>query len=244
MNYTLMNALAVFQCFINKALGKTLNHYMFIYLDDILNPVYYASNIGVGAVLSQCSGPKGELHPCAYFSHWLTAPERNYGVGDCELLAIKLALEEWRHWLKGGRQPLLIFTDYKNLTYIQQAKSLNLRQARWSLFFTCFDFSLSFKPGLKNLLPDTLSCHWNLPSPDPIPQPIIPSYKIVATLWWGLEVGGLPGAPTGARSWDRPIWQALCSSVCSAAGSLLGSYLSLCGAPGAVWTLEFKQVVH
>ncbi|KAK3542994.1 hypothetical protein QTP70_008721 [Hemibagrus guttatus] len=86
-----------------------------------------ASDIGVGAVLSQRSGPKVELHPCAYLSHRLTAPERNDDVGDRELLAVTLALEEWRHWLEGARQPFLIFTDDKNLTYLQQAKSLNLR---------------------------------------------------------------------------------------------------------------------
>ncbi|KAK3517552.1 hypothetical protein QTP70_012623 [Hemibagrus guttatus] len=34
-----------------------------------------ASNIGVGAILFQRSGPKGKLHPCANISHHLTAPE-------------------------------------------------------------------------------------------------------------------------------------------------------------------------
>ncbi|MED6290022.1 hypothetical protein CHARACLAT_008781 [Characodon lateralis] len=29
----------------------------------------------------------------------LSNAERNYDVGDRKLLAIKLALEEWRHWL-------------------------------------------------------------------------------------------------------------------------------------------------
>ncbi|KAK3544298.1 hypothetical protein QTP86_009135 [Hemibagrus guttatus] len=104
------------------------------------------SNTGVGAVLSQCSGLKGELHPCAYYSHWLIAPERNYEVGDRELQAIKLALEKWRHWLEGAKQPFLILTDHQNLTHIQQAKWLNLRQAGQSLFFARFDFTLSFKP--------------------------------------------------------------------------------------------------
>ncbi|KAK3507946.1 hypothetical protein QTP70_005050 [Hemibagrus guttatus] len=35
----------------------------------------------------------------------LTAAERNYDVGNRELLAIKAALEEWRHWLEGARHP-------------------------------------------------------------------------------------------------------------------------------------------
>ncbi len=32
-----------------------------------------------------------------------------------ELLAIKLALEEWRHWLEGAKHPFTVLTDHKNL---------------------------------------------------------------------------------------------------------------------------------
>ncbi|KAK3570542.1 hypothetical protein QTP86_022078 [Hemibagrus guttatus] len=48
------------------------------------------------------------LHPCAFFSHKLNPVERNYDIGNRELLAIKLALEEWRHWLEGARHPFLV----------------------------------------------------------------------------------------------------------------------------------------
>ena len=41
-------------------------------------------------------------HPCAYLSRRLSQAERNYDVGNRELLAVKVALEEWRHWLEGG----------------------------------------------------------------------------------------------------------------------------------------------
>ncbi|KAK1795684.1 hypothetical protein P4O66_001171 [Electrophorus voltai] len=60
-----------------------------------------ASELGVGAVLSQQSGEDKKLHPCAYFSWRLSSAERNYDVGDRELLVVKLVLEEWRHWLEG-----------------------------------------------------------------------------------------------------------------------------------------------
>ncbi|KAJ8370954.1 hypothetical protein SKAU_G00109820 [Synaphobranchus kaupii] len=61
-----------------------------------------ASDTGVGAILSQRSASDNKLHPCAFFSRRLSSAERNYDVGDRELLAIKLALEEWRHWLEGA----------------------------------------------------------------------------------------------------------------------------------------------
>ncbi|KAK1791157.1 hypothetical protein P4O66_002181 [Electrophorus voltai] len=53
-----------------------------------------ASDMGVGAVLWQHPGERGGLRPIAYFSRKLSSAERNYGVGDRELLAMKLAFEE------------------------------------------------------------------------------------------------------------------------------------------------------
>lgn len=92
------------------------------------------SDVGVGAVLSQCKSDY-KLHPCAFFSCRLTPIQRNYDIGNRELLAIKMALEEWRHWLEGAKHPFLIWTDHQNLTYFRDAKRLNSRQARWTLFF-------------------------------------------------------------------------------------------------------------
>ncbi len=44
-------------------------------------------------------------------------------------LAIKLALEEWRHWLERAKNPFTVRTDHKNLQYLREAKRLNPRQA-------------------------------------------------------------------------------------------------------------------
>uniref|UniRef100_A0A8K9UV32 Gypsy retrotransposon integrase-like protein 1 n=1 Tax=Oncorhynchus mykiss TaxID=8022 RepID=A0A8K9UV32_ONCMY len=64
-----------------------------------------ASEVGVGAILSQRSLSDDKVHPCAYFSHRLSPSERNYDVGNRELLAIRLALGEWRQWLEGATVP-------------------------------------------------------------------------------------------------------------------------------------------
>ncbi len=56
-----------------------------------------ASEVGVGAVLSQRSSTDDKMHPCAFLSHCLSPTERNYDIGNRELLAVKLALEEWCH---------------------------------------------------------------------------------------------------------------------------------------------------
>ncbi|KAK3510353.1 hypothetical protein QTP70_004938 [Hemibagrus guttatus] len=95
-----------------------------------------ASTTGVGAVLSQQQGNPLKLHPCAFFSCKLNPAEANYDIGNRELLAVKLALEEWRHWLEGVKHPFTVLTDHKNLEYLRAMKRLNPRQARWALFFT------------------------------------------------------------------------------------------------------------
>ncbi len=56
-------------------------------------------------LLSQRATSDDKVHPCAFFSHRLSPAERNYDIGNRELLAVKLALEEWRHWLEGSGVP-------------------------------------------------------------------------------------------------------------------------------------------
>ncbi|KAL0153760.1 hypothetical protein M9458_050876 [Cirrhinus mrigala] len=132
-----------------------------------------ASDSGVGAVLSQRSSVDNKLHPCAYFSRKLTPTQRNYDIGNRELLAVKMALEEWRHWLEGARFPFHIWTDHQNLTYIREAKR--------------FNFTLSYRTGSKNTKPDALSRQFSPPEGVAIPETILPHSKIVASVQWGLE---------------------------------------------------------
>uniref|UniRef100_A0A673JPB4 Zgc:101569 n=1 Tax=Sinocyclocheilus rhinocerous TaxID=307959 RepID=A0A673JPB4_9TELE len=65
-------------------------------------------------------------------------------------------MEEWRHWLEGLKHPFVVLTDHKNLEYLQSAKRLNPRQTRWALFFTRFDFSVTYRPGSRNTKADAL----------------------------------------------------------------------------------------
>ncbi len=92
------------------------------------------STSGVGAVLSQQQRTPAKFLPCAFFSRKLSPSENNYDIGNRALLAIKLALEEWKHWLEGAQHPFIVLTDHKNLQYLHDAKRLNPRQARWALF--------------------------------------------------------------------------------------------------------------
>ncbi len=121
------------------------------------------------------------------FSHHLSPVERNYNIGNRELLAVKLALEEWRHWLQGSGVPFIVWTDHKNLEYIKYAKRLNSRQARWALFFGRFDFSISYRTGSKNIKPDALSRIFDLSECPSSPEPILPQKVVISVVSWEIE---------------------------------------------------------
>ncbi|KAL2083807.1 hypothetical protein ACEWY4_021580 [Coilia grayii] len=146
-----------------------------------------ASDVGVGAVLSQRSPEDHKVHPCAFFSHRLSPAEGNYDIGDRELLAVKLALEEWRHWLEGVAIPFLVWTDHKNLEYLRSAKHLNPRQACWSLFFSRFNFTLSYRPGSKNSKPDALSRMFSRSESPSVPATILPERCLVGAAILDIE---------------------------------------------------------
>ncbi|KAK3505767.1 hypothetical protein QTP70_020016, partial [Hemibagrus guttatus] len=159
-----------------------------------------ASTTGVGAVLSQQQGNPSRLHPCAFFSRKLNPAERNYDIGNRELLAVKLALEEWRHWLEGAKHPFTVLTDHKNLEYLRAAKRLNPRQARWALFFTRFNFTISYWPGSKNTKVDALSRMFAPEESPETPEPILPENIFVSPITWSEET--LP--PTSTSTYTPP----------------------------------------
>ena len=146
-----------------------------------------ASDTGAGAVLSQRDPSTQKLHPCAFFSHRFSPAEGNYDVGNRELLAVVWALQEWRHWLEGSRVPFLIWTDHKNLAYLRSARRLNPCQARWSLFLSRFNFSLSYRPGSRNLKPDALSRIHSPSAEQESPDLILPPSCFLGAATWDIE---------------------------------------------------------
>ena len=157
-----------------------------------------ASDTGVGAVLSQRSPKDQRLHPCAYFSRRLSPAEVNYDIGNRELLAVVLALQEWRHWLEGAEHPFVVWTDHKNLSYLRTAKRLNSRQARWALFLGRFNFVLTYRPGSRNVKPDALSRQSTPDAPESQTGPILPTSCIIA------DTTEVPSAPylVGSVQWE------------------------------------------
>ncbi|KAI2645331.1 Transposon Tf2-6 polyprotein [Labeo rohita] len=134
-----------------------------------------ASSTGVGAVLSQRQGAPPKTVPCAFFSHKLSPAERNYDVGNRELLAIKLALEEWRHWLEGSLHPFTILTDHRNLEIPSVSPGHEPSTGQ-----------ITYRPGSQNTKADALS---RIHEPDHTvspPESILPPSVIVAPVAWDL----------------------------------------------------------
>ncbi|KAG1954691.1 retrotransposable element [Pimephales promelas] len=190
-----------------------------------------ASTTGVGAVLSQRQGTPLRLHPWAFFSKKPSPAEQNYDIGNRELLAIKLALEEWRHWLEGAKHPFIVITDHRNLEYLREARRLNTRQARWALFFTRFNFKVTYRPGPKNTKADALS----------LPETILPPAVVISPIQWSLDdyiaeatqsEPAPPGGPEGRVYVPTRLRLSLMDSVHTSPGS---------GHPGSHQTLLLIQ---
>ncbi|MFN7739640.1 MAG: reverse transcriptase domain-containing protein, partial [Cyanobacteriota bacterium] len=110
-------------------------------------------NQTVGAALMQDHG-RG-LQPVAFCSTVMDKHQIHYPTFEQELLALKTAFEEWRHYL------LPIFfkarTDHNGLKYLKTQKHLSDRQWQWLGFFNEYQFELVYRPGAKMQVPDALS---------------------------------------------------------------------------------------
>lgn len=200
-----------------------------------------ASSTGVGAVLSQRQGEPPILHPCAFFSRKLAPAEQNYDIGNRELLAIKLALEEWRHWLEGANHQFEVITDHRNLEYLRETKRLNPRQARWALFFTRFDFMVSYRPGSKNCRADALSRIHHASSDEAEPVPILPPALFISPIIWDLDdqinqENLLHPAPPGGPDGSKFVPEHLRTPLLDSAHSVPGT-----GHPGSKRTLSLLR---
>ena len=112
-----------------------------------------ASKFAIGAVLYQKEGRA--KHPVAYISRKMNSAERNYPIQEQELLALIYALKKWRHYVFGTT--IRAYTDHQSLVLWHTFKNLTGRKARWVLELSQYNVELVYKPGLENIVADTLS---------------------------------------------------------------------------------------
>jgi hypothetical protein len=60
------------------------------------------------------------------------------------------AFKEWRYYLSGTNYPVIVRTDYKNLTTFTENKVFNKRQIRWIELLSEFNFQIMYYKGSEN----------------------------------------------------------------------------------------------
>ncbi|GAX21143.1 hypothetical protein FisN_UnNu089, partial [Fistulifera solaris] len=109
-----------------------------------------ASDTQMGAVIMQ------EGAPVAYWSKKLNAAQRNYTVGEKELLSVVEVLKEFKTMLYGCPD-LHVYTDHLNNVGSSDLSTQSQRVIRWGLFLEEFGIKLHHIKGIDNPLADALS---------------------------------------------------------------------------------------
>jgi len=72
------------------------------------------------------------------------------------MVVIVNCFQEWRHFLMGPPEEIVVFTDHKHLEYFLTTKLQNRIQARWAEILSQFNFKIVYRPGEKNGKADAL----------------------------------------------------------------------------------------
>ena len=113
-----------------------------------------ASDIGVGAVLQQRVDDSWK--PLAFFSKKLNKAQKTYSAFDRELLAIFLAIKNFKYFLE-GRQ-FHVFTDHKPITTtFLKNRNYEPTQLRQLEFISRFTTDIRHIKGVENVPADALS---------------------------------------------------------------------------------------
>ena len=121
--------------------------------NEIFILVTDASNVGVGAVLSQMVD--GVERVLAYGSQPLSNSQRNYCTTMGELLAVVIFIGKFKHFLYGRH--FLVRTDHASLVWLTNLKNPEGMLARWLSILGAYDFEIQHGPGAKHGNADGLS---------------------------------------------------------------------------------------
>ena len=114
-----------------------------------------ASNVGIGAYISQRDDVTSALRPVMFWSRKLSEREQRYATSEKELMAIILGIEFFKPYLYGRK--FTVMTDHKPLAWLRDHAKPSCRLARWLIKVREFDFKIEFISGVQNVVADALS---------------------------------------------------------------------------------------
>lgn len=109
-----------------KGLKGVMTSNLVLALSDFLSPFTIETNAsgrGVGCVLMQ------RTQHVAYFSQALSKQNQHKSTYECELIAIVLAVEKWRHYFI--HLPFTIKTKQYSLKHLLTQKQVQEPQSKW-----------------------------------------------------------------------------------------------------------------
>jgi len=114
-----------------------------------------ASNVGIGAVLSQLDDD-GHERVIAYGSRRLSDSEQRRATIENECLAIIYAVQRWRQYLLNAH--FKIYSDHRPLQWLMKHKDGNAKLLRWAMKLSEFGtVDIVYKKGELNTDADALS---------------------------------------------------------------------------------------
>lgn len=112
-----------------------------------------ASDVGIGAVLSQVEG--GMERVVAYASRSLTKQERKYATTKKELLSMVTFTKYFKHYLLGAE--FVLRTDHNSLRWLHNFQGIEGQLARWLEQLSSFQYKIVHRPGKQHSNTDALS---------------------------------------------------------------------------------------
>lgn len=124
-----------------------------------------ASKMALGYILSQKDDQNRE-YVIAYGGRATRGSDKNYGISELECLAVLEGIRTYRPYLM--HRHFDVITDHSALTSLMKTKDPVGRLARWSMTLQNYDFTIHYRPGLKNRNADALSRRYYTESPQSI----------------------------------------------------------------------------
>lgn len=112
-----------------------------------------ASDVGVGAVLSQVQGKEERI--LAYASKKLDIHQTRYSTTRKELIAVVTFITQFRHYLLGRK--FILRTDHSSLRWLFSFKDPQGQILRWLEVLSQFDFEIQHRKGKLHQNADALS---------------------------------------------------------------------------------------